>query len=97
MANKVLAFAQTTIKSIKDVKSLDLTASKQAIAYDKDNNAKDTTAITLTATQQNFNSAITWSTTPSVTLGGSGNTRTLAVSNFNNNNQIKNQEDFLIL
>ena len=89
MANKVLAFAQTTIKSIKDVKSLDLTASRQAIAYDKDNNAKDTTAITLTATQQNFNSAITWSTTPSVTLGGSGNTRTLAVSNFNNNNQIK--------
>ena len=89
MANKVLAFAQTTIKSIKDVKSLDLTASRQAIAYDKDNNAKDTTAITLTATQQNFNSAITWSTTPSVTLGGSGNTRTLAVSNFNNNNEIK--------
>ena len=89
MANKILAFAQTTIKSIKDAKSLDLTASRQAIAFDKDNNAKDSTAVTLTATQQNFTDSITWSTSPNVTLSGTGNTRTLAISNFTNNNQIK--------
>lgn len=89
MANKILAFAHTTIKSIKDAKSLDLTASRQAIAFDKDNNAKDSTAVTLTATQQNFTDSITWSTSPNVTLSGTGNTRTLAISNFTNNNQIK--------
>lgn len=70
-------------------KLLSLTANRYAVAYTSNNTAKDTTDITLTALQQNDTTAITWSTTPSVTLSGTGNTRTLAVSNFNSNNQIK--------
>ena len=42
----------------------------------------------LTAIQQNFSDGVTWSTNPSVSLTGSGLTRGLAVSNFNNNTRI---------
>ena len=90
--SKILAFAQTTITKVNDganAKSLDLSSTKYAIAFNKDNVAKDSTDITLTAKQQNDSTALTWTTTPNVTLNGSGNTRTLAVSNFTNNNQIQ--------
>jgi hypothetical protein len=44
--------------------------------------------ITLTALLNNLSGTATWSTTPSVTLGGSGNTRTLTVANFGSNRQV---------
>ena len=72
-----------------DAKLLSLSASKQAIAFNSNNTPKDTSAVTLTALQQNFSDSITWSTSPSVTLSGSGNSRILSVSNFTNNNVIK--------
>lgn len=71
-----------------DAKFLSISASKQTVAFNNDNTAKDSTAIVLIANQQNFSDALTWTTNPSVTLSGSGNNRTLAVSNFTNNNQI---------
>ena len=71
-----------------DAKILSLSANKQTVAFNNDNTAKDSTAIVLTANQQNFNDTLTWSTSPNVSLSGSGNNRTLAVSNFVNNNQI---------
>lgn len=70
-------------------KSLDLYASKYAVAFNASGTAKDSTAITLTAVQQNFSDTITWTTSPTVTLSGTGNTRTLAVSAFNSNNEVK--------
>ena len=71
-----------------DAKLLSLSANKQTIAFNSDNTPKDSTAIILTANQQNFSDTLTWTTVPNVTLGGSGNNRTLDVSNFINNNQI---------
>ena len=71
-----------------DAKLLSLSANKQTIAFNSDNTPKDSTAIILTANQQNFSDVLTWTTTPNVTLGGSGNNRTLDISNFINNNQI---------
>ena len=71
-----------------DAKLLSLSANKQTIAFNNDNTPKDSTAIILTANQQNFSDILTWTTVPNVTLGGSGNNRTLDISNFINNNQI---------
>ena len=71
-----------------DAKLLSLSANKQTIAFNSDNTPKDSTAIILTANQQNFSDTLTWTTVPNVTLGGSGNNRTLDVSNFIDNNQI---------
>lgn len=68
-----------------DARLLSLSANRQAIAFDKNNSPKDSTVITLTANQQNFNDTITWSTSPNVTLNGEGNTRTLSVNDFTNN------------
>ena len=56
-----------------DAKLLSLSANRQTIAYNNDNTAKDTSDITLTALQQNYSDSITWSTSPSVTLNGTGN------------------------
>jgi hypothetical protein len=44
--------------------------------------------ITLTALLNNLSGTATWSTTPAVTLGGSGNTRTLTVADFGANRQV---------
>jgi hypothetical protein len=44
--------------------------------------------ITLTALLNNLSGTATFTTTPSVTLGGSGNTRTLSVANFGGNRQV---------
>ena len=70
-------------------KTLSLNTSRQSIGFTSANVAKDKTDIKLTAVQQNFNDEITWTTSPTVSLGGSGKTRTLAVSNFNSNDKIK--------
>ena len=71
-----------------DAKLLSLSANRQTIAFNNNNTPKDSTAIILTANQQNFSDTLTWTTVPNVTLGGSGNNRTLDISNFINNNQI---------
>jgi hypothetical protein len=44
--------------------------------------------ITLTALLNNLSGTATWSATPAVTLGGSGNTRTLTVADFGANRQV---------
>lgn len=70
---------------------LELTSDSYAVGFTVDNTPKSSTAITLTANAQNVGN-LTWSTTPSVTLGtvsGDSNKRTLAISNFTNNNSIK--------
>ena len=71
-----------------DAKLLSLSANRQTIAFNNNNTPKDSTAIILTANQQNFSDTLTWTTVPNVTLKGNGNNRTLDVSNFINNNQI---------
>lgn len=72
-----------------DSYSLDLYSSDYAVAFDKNNNPKNNEDIILTAIQQNYNQNIVWSTNPSgITLGSSGATRTLAINNFKNHNQI---------
>lgn len=65
-----------------DVKGLSLTSSSYIVSYDNKGDLKDNTNITLTANQQNFTDAITWTTSPNVTLSGSGLTRTLNPSVF---------------
>lgn len=45
--------------------------------------------ITLTCLRDNISAAATWTTTPSVTLGGTGDTRTLAVADFGGNTSVR--------
>ena len=72
-----------------DAKFLGLSADRQVVAFDSNGRVKDDTAITLTATQQNFSDTITWTTSPNITLTGSGNTRQIATSSFDSNDYIK--------
>lgn len=75
-----------------DSKSLDLYSSSYTVAFDADDNLKDSTNIILTANQQNYSDSIVWSTNPSVTLGtvdNNTNQRTLSPSLFRNNNKIQ--------
>ncbi|WP_346961237.1 hypothetical protein [Clostridium sp.] len=69
-------------------KMLTLISTKNVVAFNKDNSPKDSSDITLSAFKQNFNSNITWTSNPAVSLSGTGNIRTLLVSNFVSNNQI---------
>lgn len=62
---------------------LKLEASTYVVPYDSFNVPKMTNNITLTATQTNFTDTINWYVSPStVTLGGSGNTRTISPTSF---------------
>lgn len=75
-----------------NAKSLDLYSSSYIVAFDSNSNLKDSSDIILTATQQNYDDGIIWSTLPSVTLGtvsGNTNQRTLSPSLFSTNTQIK--------
>jgi predicted phage tail protein len=45
-------------------------------------------SITITATKQNTSEAINWSSAPAVTLTGSGDSRTLSIANFGNNQSV---------
>ena len=65
-----------------DAKSLDLLASTYVVALDSEGNLKNSADIVLTAVQQNDNTTVVWSTSPSVSLSGSGLTRTLNPSVF---------------
>ncbi|MGF0101963.1 hypothetical protein [Bariatricus sp. SGI.019] len=75
-----------------NAKSLDLYSSSYIVAFDSNSNLKDSSDIILTASQQNYDDGIIWSTLPSVTLGtvsGNTNQRTLSPSLFSTNTQIK--------
>ena len=71
-----------------DSQTLDLYADKYVVPFKEDNTLKDTSVITLKAYPKNLNGTVTWSTTPSISLGGSGNTRTIDPNVFKNNNSV---------
>jgi hypothetical protein len=67
---------------------LQLTVDNQAFTFTDGAAAPSSQTITLEALLNNLSGTATWSTSPSVTLGGSGNTRTLSVANFGANRQV---------
>ena len=67
---------------------LQLTVDNQAFTFTDGAANPGSQTITLTALLNNLSGTATWSTSPSVTLGGSGNTRTLSVANFGANRQV---------
>jgi hypothetical protein len=67
---------------------LTLAADNQAFTFTDGAANPGSQTITLTALLNNLSGTATWSTSPSVTLGGSGNTRTLTVANFGANRQV---------
>jgi hypothetical protein len=67
---------------------LQLTVDAQAFTFTDGAAAPSSQTITLEALLNNLSGTATWSTSPSVTLGGSGNTRTLSVANFGANRQV---------
>ncbi len=70
-----------------DSQTLDLYADKYVVPFDADNSVKDSSNITLTATPKNLSGTVTWSVSPTtVTLSGTGNTRTISPSSFSSVN-----------
>lgn len=67
---------------------LALVADNQAFTFTDGAANPGSQTITLTALLNNLSGTATWTTTPSVTLGGTGNTRTLSVANFGANRQV---------
>ena len=67
---------------------LQLTVDNQAFTFTDGAANPGSQTITLEALLNNLSGTATWSTSPSVTLGGSGNTRTLSVANFGANRQV---------
>jgi hypothetical protein len=67
---------------------LQLTVDAQAFTFTDGAANPGSQTITLTALLNNLSGTATWSTSPSVTLGGSGNTRTLTVADFGANRQV---------
>lgn len=67
---------------------LALAADNQAFTFTDGAANPGSQTITLTALLNNLSGTATWSTTPAVTLGGSGNTRTLTVADFGANRQV---------
>lgn len=67
---------------------LALVADNQAFTFTDGAANPGSQTITLTALLNNLSGTATWSTTPAVTLGGTGNTRTLSVANFGTNRQV---------
>jgi hypothetical protein len=67
---------------------LQLTVDNQAFTFTDGAANPSSQTITLEALLNNLSGTATWSTSPSVTLGGSGNTRTLSVANFGANRQV---------
>jgi hypothetical protein len=67
---------------------LALVADNQAFTFTDGAANPGSQTITLTALLNNLSGTATWSTTPSVPLGGTGNTRTLSVANFGSNRQV---------
>ena len=71
-----------------DANTIRLSATSQIFKVLKDGTT-DPASITLTADKSNVSGTTSFSTTPSVTLTGSGDTRTLTSGNFGNNQSVK--------
>ena len=70
-----------------DSQTLDLYADKYVVPFNANNSVKDSSDITLTATPKNLSGTVTWSVSPTtVTLSGTGNTRTISPSSFSSVN-----------
>lgn len=67
---------------------LALVADTQAFTFTDGAANPGSQTITLTALLNNLSGTATWTTTPSVALGGTGNTRTLSVASFGSNRQV---------
>lgn len=73
-----------------DAKIITLTASDHVFRFSSDDTPSPTSqSITLTAALQNLSGDVSWATSPTVTLGGSGNTRTLSVADFGANASVR--------
>lgn len=68
--------------------NLKISETAQAFTFTDGVASPSSQTITLTALLTNLTGTATWSVTPSVTLGGSGNTRTLSVADFGANRQV---------
>lgn len=73
-----------------DAKSLILSADSYVFKYDKDGNYNSGDQIILTAQEQNLSGSFSWSTTPTVSLGGSAtaSSRSLNITNFGSRNEV---------
>lgn len=73
-----------------DAKSLILSADSYVFKYDKDGGYDIGDQIILTAQEQNLTGSFSWSTSPTVSLGGSAtaSSRALNIANFGSNNEV---------
>ena len=72
-----------------DSQTLNLFADKYVVPFKEDNTLKDTSVITLNAYPKNLTGTVSWSTIPNnISLGGSGNTRTIDPNVFKDNNTV---------
>lgn len=83
------SFSTYQVKNGANAKTLDLHASKYAVAYDSLGNLKDDSDIILTANQQYINTPLTWTISEGAVLNGLGNIRTLDANIFNYKNSIQ--------
>ena len=73
-----------------DAKTLRLVSTGQVFRYGEDGNPDPAgQEITFNALEQNLAGSLVWSTTPSVTLTGSGNTRVLSITDFGANKSVR--------
>lgn len=76
-------------KAGANAKILTLSASALVFKFDKDGNALNgSDSITFTCKTENLTGTPVFSTSPNVTLSGSGNTRTLSIANFGSNQTV---------
>jgi hypothetical protein len=68
--------------------NLTLVSDAQAFTFVDGAATPGSQTITLNALLTNLSGTATWTATPAVTLGGSGNTRTLAIADFGTNRQV---------
>jgi hypothetical protein len=86
----VIAFDTIDLFGVKDgtnARSIRLSSDYQSFVEAKDGTITPST-ITFTASRQNISTATTFTPTPSVTLGGSGDVRTLSSTNFGSNTSV---------
>lgn len=73
-----------------DAKTIRLSSDAQAFTFDGTGSASPASqTITFTASRQNIPTATSWATSPVVTLGGTGDTRTLAIADFGANTAVE--------
>lgn len=74
-----------------DAQTIRLTATSQQFTFDPENNANPASqTITFTVNRQNApGGTVSWSTSPTVTLTGTGDTRQLTVANFGANTSVE--------